>query len=70
MASILLKIMVALLLLNVLLSLAVCSRPILKEKVNANADTRNNKSIDNLLEIVEMLASGSNCAGNIPDPNC
>ncbi|GLJ17990.1 hypothetical protein SUGI_0317000 [Cryptomeria japonica] len=68
--SMLLKALVVLLLLNVMFSLAVSARPIPNEKVNTNAGGNKNNSIDNLLEIVEMLASGSNCAGNIKDPSC
>lgn len=68
--SMLLKIMFALILLNVFLSLAISARPFIKEKVNTFADMNNRKSIINLLEIVKMLATGSNCAGNIADPNC
>ncbi|GLJ57329.1 hypothetical protein SUGI_1473720 [Cryptomeria japonica] len=62
--SMLLKVMALLLVLNVVFSLAVSARPILNKIVNTNA------GIDNLLEIVEMLASCPNCEGNIPDPSC
>ncbi|GLJ57330.1 hypothetical protein SUGI_1473690 [Cryptomeria japonica] len=68
--SIHLKVMAVLLMLNAMVFLAVSARPILTEKVNTNASVNNNDSIDNLVEIVEMLASGSNCSGNIKDPNC
>lgn len=60
----LLKVMALLFVINVIVFLAVSARPILNEKVNTNL------GIDNLVEIVEMLKSCPNCAGNIPDPSC
>lgn len=59
--SILLKSMVVLLVLNVMFSLAVSARSILKEKVYSIAGMNNHIPIDSLLEVVERLASCSNC---------